>query len=123
MRRKRSMHEHRCIVVWQSGNQAVEDRRQFGRLATDVGAVVGHAHRATLDSSGGHRSKRRWIGHERALLDRLLVEFAQRFRNWDLVGPKVVVLMPGGDALVDLAGPLTLTGPATHIADFEVPDA
>ena len=48
---------------------------------------------------------------------------AQLFHNWDLVGPKVVVRMPGGDALVDLAGPLTLTGPATHIADFEVPDA
>ncbi|MEM7140573.1 MAG: diaminopimelate epimerase [Actinomycetota bacterium] len=48
---------------------------------------------------------------------------AQLFHNWDLVGPKVVVRMPGGDALVDLRGPLTLTGPATHIADIEVPDA
>ncbi|MDG2029034.1 MAG: diaminopimelate epimerase [Acidimicrobiales bacterium] len=48
---------------------------------------------------------------------------AQLFHNWDLVGPKVVVRMPGGDALVDLQGPVTLTGPATHIADIEVPDA
>ncbi|MEQ8840370.1 MAG: diaminopimelate epimerase [Acidimicrobiales bacterium] len=48
---------------------------------------------------------------------------AQIFHNWELVGPKVVVRMPGGDALVDLGGPVTLTGPATHIADFEVPDA
>ena len=48
---------------------------------------------------------------------------AQVFHDWDLVGQKVVVRMPGGDALVDLRGPVTLTGPATHIADFEVPDA
>ncbi|GJM38894.1 MAG: diaminopimelate epimerase [Acidimicrobiales bacterium] len=48
---------------------------------------------------------------------------AQFFHNWDLVGPKVVVRMPGGDALVDLRGPLTLTGPATHVGDIEVPDA
>jgi len=47
---------------------------------------------------------------------------AQIFHDWDLVGPKVVVRMPGGDALVDLQGPVTLTGPATHVADFEVPD-
>lgn len=48
---------------------------------------------------------------------------AHVFHGWDLVGPKVVVRMPGGDALVDLSGPVTLTGPATHIADIEVPDA
>ena len=48
---------------------------------------------------------------------------AQVFHDWNLVGPKVVVRMPGGDALVDLRGPVTLTGPATHIADIEVPDA
>ncbi len=48
---------------------------------------------------------------------------ADVFRRWDLIGPKVVVRMPGGDALVDLKGPVTLTGPATHVADFEVPDA
>lgn len=48
---------------------------------------------------------------------------ARVFHDWGLVGPKVVVRMPGGDALVDLSGPLTLTGPATHVADVEVPDA
>ncbi len=48
---------------------------------------------------------------------------AEIFHQWGLVGPKVVVRMPGGDALVDLGGPVTLTGPATHIADIEVPDA
>jgi hypothetical protein len=48
---------------------------------------------------------------------------AQIFHDWELVGPHVVVRMPGGDALVDLAGPVTLTGPSTHIADIEVPDA
>ncbi|MEZ5165085.1 MAG: diaminopimelate epimerase [Acidimicrobiales bacterium] len=45
---------------------------------------------------------------------------AHLFHQWDLVGEKVVVRMPGGDALVELDGALTLTGPATHIADFEV---
>jgi diaminopimelate epimerase len=48
---------------------------------------------------------------------------ARIFNQWGLVGPKVVVCMPGGDALVDVGGPVTLTGPATHIADIEVPDA
>jgi diaminopimelate epimerase len=48
---------------------------------------------------------------------------AEIFHQWGLVGPKVVVRMPGGDALVDLTGPVTLTGPATHIGDIEVPDA
>jgi diaminopimelate epimerase len=47
---------------------------------------------------------------------------ADVFHRWDLVGPKVVVRMPGGDALVDLSGPVTLTGPATHVADIEVSD-
>ena len=46
---------------------------------------------------------------------------ADVFRRWDLIGPKAVVRMPGGDALVDLSGPVTLTGPATHVADIEVP--
>ncbi|MDE0067191.1 MAG: diaminopimelate epimerase [Acidimicrobiaceae bacterium] len=44
------------------------------------------------------------------------------FRRWGLIGPKSVVRMPGGDAVVDLSGPLTLTGPATHVADIEVSD-
>ena len=36
---------------------------------------------------------------------------------------KVIVHMPGGNALVDLGSPLTLTGPATHVADLHVPGA
>ena len=44
------------------------------------------------------------------------------FHRWGLIGPKSVVHMPGGDAVVDLSGPLTLTGPATHVADIEVFD-
>ena len=46
---------------------------------------------------------------------------AALFRDWGLVDSKVVVHMPGGDALVDLSGPTTLTGPATHVADLEMP--
>jgi len=45
------------------------------------------------------------------------------FHRWAAVGPKVLVTMPGGDAVVDVRGPTTLTGPATHIADFAMPDA
>jgi diaminopimelate epimerase len=45
---------------------------------------------------------------------------ADVFHRWGLVGSKVVVRMPGGDALVELGSPTTLTGPSTHIADFEV---
>jgi len=30
--------------------------------------------------------------------------------------------MPGGEALVDVSEPVTLTGPATHVADLEVAD-
>lgn len=48
---------------------------------------------------------------------------ADVFHRWDLVGEKVVVRMPGGDALIDLSGPVTLTGTATHVADIEIPDA
>ncbi len=44
------------------------------------------------------------------------------FHSWGAVGPKVLVSMPGGDAVVDLGGSTTLTGPATHIADFVMPD-
>lgn len=45
------------------------------------------------------------------------------YRQWGEVGDKVVVHMPGGHALVNVADPITLTGPATHVADIEVPDA
>lgn len=47
---------------------------------------------------------------------------ADVFHRWGLVGPKVVVHMPGGDALVTIGPPTTLTGPSTHIADLEVDD-
>lgn len=48
---------------------------------------------------------------------------ASIYRQWGEVGDKVVVHMPGGHALVNVAGPITLTGPATHIADIVVPGA
>jgi diaminopimelate epimerase len=48
---------------------------------------------------------------------------AKVFLDWGLVGPRVVVRMPGGDALVEVGARVELTGPATHIADIEVPDA
>lgn len=42
-------------------------------------------------------------------------------RKWGLVGDQVTVRMPGGDVVVGLGeSTTTLTGPATHIADFEV---
>ena len=44
------------------------------------------------------------------------------FHRWGLVGQKVSVHMPGGNALVELGTPLTLTGPAVHIADLVVAD-
>ena len=45
---------------------------------------------------------------------------ADIFHRWGLVGPKVVVRMPGGDALVSIGPPTTITGPSTHIADIEI---
>ena len=45
------------------------------------------------------------------------------YRRWGDVDDKVVVHMPGGDAMVHTTPPVTLTGPATHVADIEVPDA
>jgi len=51
------------------------------------------------------------------------VVMAACFRDWGLVGDEVTVRMPGGDARVDLRGPITLTGPATHVADIELSDA
>ena len=47
---------------------------------------------------------------------------AHVFHRWGLTGPRSTVQMPGGEALVDLSGPTTLTGPATHVADIEVSD-
>lgn len=47
---------------------------------------------------------------------------AHVFHGWGMVGTRVGVHMPGGEAVVDLSGPLTLTGPATHVADIEVPN-
>ena len=47
---------------------------------------------------------------------------ADIFHRWGLVDRKVIVRMPGGDALVDVGDPTTLTGPATHVADLLVPD-
>ncbi len=41
--------------------------------------------------------------------------------RWGLVGERVVVRMPGGDALVELDESARLTGPATHVADVVVP--
>lgn len=45
------------------------------------------------------------------------------FNRWGAVGEKVIVSMPGGEAVVDISGPTTLTGPTVHVADFVVPDA
>lgn len=43
-------------------------------------------------------------------------------RKWGLVGDQVTVRMPGGDVVVSLGeSTTTLTGPATHVADIEVP--
>lgn len=47
---------------------------------------------------------------------------AHVFHRWGLIGPRSTVLMPGGEAAVDLTGPITLTGLATHVADIEVSD-
>lgn len=44
------------------------------------------------------------------------------YHQWGEVGDRVAVHMPGGEAVVGLAGPITLTGPATHVADLEVAD-
>jgi diaminopimelate epimerase len=41
--------------------------------------------------------------------------------RWGLVGPRVLVRMPGGDATVDVGDHVHLTGPATHVAEVVVP--
>jgi diaminopimelate epimerase len=41
--------------------------------------------------------------------------------RWGLVGDQVTVVMPGGEVVVDLAGPsVFLSGPSVHVADLEV---
>jgi diaminopimelate epimerase len=42
--------------------------------------------------------------------------------GWGLVGDRVTVRMPGGDADVELGETVHLTGPAVYVADIEVPD-
>lgn len=42
-------------------------------------------------------------------------------RAWGLVGDRVVVHQPGGDAVVEIGATITLVGPATYVATVEVP--
>lgn len=42
--------------------------------------------------------------------------------GWGVVGDDVIVRMPGGDARVRLGTTARLIGPATHIADVEIPE-
>ena len=48
------------------------------------------------------------------------VVIADVFHRWGVVDEKVVVRMPGGNALVHVGSPTTLTGPSVHIADIEI---
>jgi diaminopimelate epimerase len=41
--------------------------------------------------------------------------------GWGLVGERVLVRMPGGDLEVHVGPTITLAGPATFVADVEVP--
>ena len=41
--------------------------------------------------------------------------------RWGLVGDRVVVRMPGGDATVDIADSVHLTGPSTYVGEVVVP--
>ena len=41
--------------------------------------------------------------------------------RWGLVGDRVVVRMPGGDATVDVADRVHLTGPSTYVGEVVVP--
>jgi diaminopimelate epimerase len=41
--------------------------------------------------------------------------------DWGLVGPEVVVHMPGGEVSVSLGDTVLLTGPSQWVADIEVP--
>ncbi|HSH23824.1 MAG TPA: diaminopimelate epimerase [Acidimicrobiales bacterium] len=46
---------------------------------------------------------------------------AHACHGWGLVGERVVVRMPGGELEVHLGASVTLVGPATFVADVEVP--
>jgi diaminopimelate epimerase len=48
------------------------------------------------------------------------VAAARAAHDWGLVGPNVLVHMPGGDVQVVVADPMTLTGPSTYVAAVEV---
>ena len=51
------------------------------------------------------------------------VAAAAVFRRWGEVGQTVTVRMAGGDARVDLSGPVTLTGESVYVAAVEVAHA
>lgn len=51
------------------------------------------------------------------------VAAASVFHHWGRVGQNVVVRMAGGEARVDLAGPVTLTGESTYVTTVDVRDA
>ncbi len=46
---------------------------------------------------------------------------AHAAHHWGMVGERMVVRMPGGEVEVTLGADITLTGPATYVADIEVP--
>jgi diaminopimelate epimerase len=46
---------------------------------------------------------------------------AHAANRWGLVGERVTVHMPGGDAVVDVGATMTLHGPSTFVADVELP--
>ena len=48
------------------------------------------------------------------------VAAASVFHRWGAVGHNVTVRMAGGDARVDLSGPVTLTGESTYVASVDV---
>jgi diaminopimelate epimerase len=43
--------------------------------------------------------------------------------RWGLVGEHVTVVMPGGEAMVELSRPVRLSGPSVFVADLNVPFA
>ena len=51
------------------------------------------------------------------------VAAAAAFHRWGQVGQNVTVRMAGGEARVDLSGPITLTGESTYVATVDVGDA